>query len=94
MTFNFLESGIKLFDDTFNTIKGLFAIAVENLTPTTLTNVGIGASSVNYYIRWWTSDTTYYTLNLQPNASSANNKAYLTYFDGTSDSRIFTFTVS
>lgn len=94
MDFNFLESGIKLFDDTFNNIKGLFAIAVENLTPTTLTNVGIGASSTNYYIRWWTSDTTYYALNLQPNASSASDKAYLTYFNGTTDNRIFTFTVS
>lgn len=94
MIFNFLESGIKLFDDTFNTIKSLFAITVENLTPSTLTNVGIGASSTNYYIRWWTSSTTYYTLNLQPNDSSANNKAYLTYFDGTNNNRIFTFTVS
>lgn len=94
MVFNFIESGINLFDDTFNTIKSLFTNVVENLTPNTLTKVGIGASSTNYYIRWWTSDTTYYTLNLQPNASSASNKAYLTYYNGTSNNRIFTFTVS
>lgn len=94
MVFNFIESGINLFDDTFNTIKSLFANVVENLTPNTLVKVGIGASSTNYYVRWWTSDTTYYTLNLQPNASSANNKAYLTYYNGTTNNRIFTFTVS
>lgn len=94
MVFDFLASGIALFDDTFNTIKSLFAICVENLTPSYTVNVGIGSNGTNFYVRWFTSDTTYYTLNLQPNAANNNNKAYFTYYDGTNSTRLFTFTVS
>lgn len=94
MVFNFIESGINLFDDTFNTIKNLFVNAVENLTPSRLTKVGLGAGQTSYYIRWYTSDTTYYTLYFQPTSQVATNKCYMTYYDGTSSSRVMTFTVS
>ena len=94
MVFNFIESGINLFDDTFNTVKSLFANVVENLTPNTLTKVGIGHSNIAYYVRWYTSDTTYYALILQPNAQSASNKAFMTYYDGTTSTRLMTFTIS
>lgn len=39
MVFNFIESGIKLFDDTFNTIKGLFAQVADSATVQSLSNV-------------------------------------------------------
>lgn len=39
MVFNFIESGIALFDDTFNTIKGLFAQVADSATVQSLSNV-------------------------------------------------------
>lgn len=94
MVFNFLESGIKLFDDTFNAIKDLFAVCIENETPNSLVKTTMGLNHNQYYVRWYTSDTTYYTLILEPNSSVASDKARLMYYNGTNSIRMFYFNVT
>lgn len=94
MVFDFLASGIALFDDTFNTIKGLFANCVENTTPANVYKVGIGRTSTAFYVRWYVTSSTYYFLHINPTATNADNKAYFSYYDGTNNTRLLTFTVT
>ena len=91
MVFDFIESGINLFDDTFTTIKNLFKLVMYNDTPTTLKNCFAGITSNGYlYIRWVLTDDTYYTLHIMP----ATPRIRLLYYNGSSTSTICTFTIS
>lgn len=91
MVFNFIESGINLFDDTFNTIKDLFSVVLFNNSPTRLSKcyasvTGGGALTLT----WELPNSTWYQLYIEPTVP----RVRLRYNDGTTTSIICTFTVS